>query len=288
MACGSAHGRLALGVHGNGQRATRQVDRDRNIGVHEPQTHGDRDRCAGAGSAGERQADAALPYRELDAAGRAVREFDIGAARERGRLLDARAESLDVAAGELAKEHCMGIPGVGQFDRNGTIDVDRRRAEGADESHVDRDERLSRGELDITRADAGVGLDARGARAESCAASDVKRHTAQAIAAHLWHAPVGVEDPHAGGAAVDRWGKDEQDSVGANAEVAIAQADGLFGGEGGFARSVDNDEVVAEPLVLRKCKGGHRGIDECSVRAGVRVTSPPTRSGCARPRRRCL
>ena len=86
-------------------------------------------------------------------------------------------------------------------------------------------------------------------------ARDVDSDASDAVAAHLRDRAVGVDDAHADVAVRLSGGQDEENAVGADAEPAIAKGDGALGRDDCLVLRVDDDEVVAQPLVLEKLHG---------------------------------
>jgi len=79
------------------------------------------------------------------------------------------------------------------------------------------------------------------------ASGDVEGDAAETVAAHLWPRTVSVVHDHAG-VGLGVWGN-EKDSVGADAEVSVAEsADEVRGKGRGFG--VEEDEVVAEAVIF--------------------------------------
>jgi hypothetical protein len=76
-----------------------------------------------------------------------------------------------------------------------------------------------------------------------------------AIAAHLRDRAVGVEDTHPDVAVRSSGRQDEQNAVRADAEPTVAQGDGALRRDDSLVVRVDDDEVVAQPLVLEKLHG---------------------------------
>ena len=103
---------------------------------------------------------------------------------------------------------------------------------------------------DLQREDAGAGLDVEAAalRPDEAPLDGVLRQAADAVAAHLGLGAVGVEDAHSYRCLVGR--QDEQDAVGADAEVTVAHGDGESRPVALVALRFDEDEVVAGAVHL--------------------------------------
>ena len=108
---------------------------------------------------------------------------------------------------------------------------------------------------EVEGEDAPAGLDGDLGAAGDAVVVDVLGDAADAVAAHLAFGAVGVEHAHAG---VGPFGGGDQDqAVGADAEVAVADGAGEGGqvAGGGLVEEVDVDVVVAEAVHLGESHG---------------------------------
>ena len=197
---------------------------------------------ARAGAARQRDAAAALPDHQIDLAARThVRELDVGALGETLRRLEQGTELLGQRAqrGAVVEEdHRVGVAhrdgrelkaaAVGR-DR---LAQDARRAGGQDRDLVARQPRAAhldghganapRLDVQVAGEHAGAGLDAQGGAAQRrVGLVEQLGDAADAVAAHLGLAAVGVEHAHARVAHLA--GQDREHAVAADAEVAIAE-----------------------------------------------------------------
>ncbi len=86
-------------------------------------------------------------------------------------------------------------------------------------------------------------------------ARDVHGDAPDTVAAHLGDRAVRVQDAHAHVAARLAGRQHEDDAVGADAEPPVAEGDGAIRRHGVLVLRVDDDEVVAQPLVFEKLHG---------------------------------
>ena len=149
-------------------------------------------------------------------------------------------------------EHPDGVVAdAARFDARG-IEARRLRTEGRRRAHVDAHAPVV---LDRRLDDAAERLDADRAPVGEAVIEHEAREAAGAVAALLDLGAVGVEDPVAEVDPFARRRLDEQDLVGADAEMAIGDAPPLLAPEAQrLANAVDDDEVVARAVHLREAK----------------------------------
>src|SRR5437762_2377821 len=157
--------------------------------------------------------------------------------------------------------------------------------------HGDGDARHAAGAVEerLDRLHARVGLDAQRLGAHQPAVADELGEPADAVAAHLGAAPVGVVDRHAAVGLAVRGREEEDEAVRADAAAAVAEARRERRGVAREARArVDVDEVVRRPVELREAQRGHgAGPDpynalRCSVNR-ARLDDRGARPVCIRP-----
>src|SRR5262249_14141425 len=253
-------------VHLEMEQAAVHHHRDRAIGVSEPYAR--RGDGAGAAPGGESLTGAALPdpdahpLRSHDA-----RELHVRSPRQEGVVLERGAERVESgrrgivdeahavrvadADGGDAKDRARHLDGLRHDLPRGTAAGDVVAAE-AGAAHVDRDvDDASILALDAAVDDAARGLDPEAIVGGPAVLAPPAREDAQAVAALLGLAAVGVVDPESG---VGVRGRHEcQHAVAADAAMAVAQAAHHLRREGeGEARGLDDEIIVAERMPLRE------------------------------------
>ena len=166
------------------------------------------------------------------------------------------------AVGVAHRDAGDGERAAGDFERR----VDRRiagerrgnLAAGEDRlAHVDADALdLAGAEFEVERGTACRRRRSAAGRGGDAVVVDVLGDAADAVAAHFGLGAVGVEHPHLGVGAVD--GADQDQAVGADAEVAIGDRAGEGRGVGGnrLAEAIDVDVVVAGAVHFGEEHGG--------------------------------
>src|SRR5438128_5983318 len=98
--------------------------------------------------------------------------------------------------------------------------------------------------------------------------------TADTVATHFAFRAVGIKHPHAHvGLAGSRWGKNEDQSIAADAKVAVGNLrSSLRGVRNGFGETVDVDVVVADAVHLGELHGDSvkSWAGDCSRISGAR------------------
>ncbi len=143
---------------------------------------------------------------------------------------DARVGRIVDEHHEMRIPHARSVTPVGhavvggfEVERAGRVERNRRRVEG-NRTHVDRrrDDVTVRVGLDVDDAASAVGIDDEPLAVAEAGANRGPRETPHAVPAHLGAPTVGVVEHHrAIGAALA--GQEEQQAVGADAQVAVAQ-----------------------------------------------------------------
>jgi hypothetical protein len=150
------------------------------------------------------------------------------------------------------EDHRVRIPRVRHPDFEGTlVDSNRAPAEAPNDPHFDGDG--IKGNAATQRS--SVRLDEQ--LAATVALCDVAGDASQTIATHLGDGTVSIEDAHSRlrGALSRR--EDEEDAVGSDAPMTIADCNGIDPRARSFVRGLEDHEVVAEPLVFREGQGAH-------------------------------
>jgi hypothetical protein len=150
-------------------------------------------------------------------------------------------------------------------------------------AHIDADRLdLAAGEVEVQRQHAAAGLDLQRVVARQAAVVDELGDAADAVAAHLRLAAVGVEHAHL--RVGDLGAADEDEAVAADAEVAVAHGarQGRRVGGFGLVEAIDVDVVVAEAVHLHESHGQNPGLGGCAhshsiVAGGLLLMSYTTR-----------
>lgn len=285
-----ARHRDAIGAspHGDLERTAWKPHLDRLAPDGATRLDGRHGRCACAGAARARPACAAFVDVQLHRRGSSAlehaREADIGFLRKERVALEQRPEARARGVGHIEEHHVR----VAHGDRrhaDGSRSCLQRRVDrrslaehghlrGLEARRAHRDAHLRAGVLEGQhrgRVGARVGLEVDApADLEAPGAREVQGHAAQAVAAHLGAAPIGVEHPH--GEALVR-ALHEEHAVGAHPAVSVAHRDDLVRREC-RGREVDHDEVVAEAFVFLERDPAHRGVVTCGASLG---NPPPAR-----------
>ncbi len=207
-------------------------------------------------------------------------ERDVRAVGERGRAFDARADGDQVdRVGILDADRALRVADRDELERQaldlavavvgaGWIVLGRAQRRAA---HVDAAAPI----VEDRRADlAGDRADRELAPVGPAAAVQVHDRLARAVARQLGLRPVGVEDAQVGDESGLVGLAQQQDAVGADAEVAVAQRAHPIGAQRRASRRCSSDEVVvAQRLPLLEGDRGHAGPDSSSRRppAATRV-----------------
>lgn len=267
------------------ERAARQADFDGLLADRATRLDGRHGRCACAGAARARPACAAFVDVQLHRCGSSAlehaREADIGFLRKERVALEQRPEARARGVGHIEEHHVRVAHGHRRHADGSRSCLQRRvdRRSLAEHGHLrglearraHRDAHLRAGVLEGQhrgRVGARVGLEVDApADLEAPGAREVQGHAAQAVAAHLGAAPIGVDHPH--GEALVR-ALHEEHAVGAHPAVSVAHRDDLVRRER-RGREVDHDEVVAEAFVFLERDPAHRGVVTC----GASLGNPP-------------
>ncbi len=203
-------------------------------------------RCACSGAAAQRLPHSSFPDPHGDfVLASDLDEFHVGQFREANVVLEVRTVLGDARAGGIVNEHHeVRIPHSGRIplicdavklgrepERAGRIERDGGRVEG-DRTHVDGGGDHLAGVAERVRdlAAATVGVDHEPTAVAAAVAHCHRSEAADAVAAHLGHAAVGVEQGHAHIGAVST-PRDDHEPVGADAPVAVAQRSGNLTGD---------------------------------------------------------
>lgn len=234
----------------------------------ELEVDGDGGGGARGGATGECGTCPAFPDAEAEGVGLGCEEADVDLLREVGVCGESGSDGVEADVGVY--ENGMGVPdGGGEELELLALANDDAALGRCDGSEVDLDVGgvVVRVERNGAGLGAGVGGDSEveGGWVGGGGGSDVEGYAAEAVAAHLGTGAVGVEDDHLG-VFGGVWG-DEEDAVGADAEVAVADGLNELRGEG-LGGALDEDEVVAESVVLGEGDGHGRDGCKAGSRAG--------------------
>ncbi len=256
------------------QVATRHVDSD--VVTHQSASVCHRGCRARTGPAAQRLADAALPHAHGDLVGTGDGdELDVGVLREALVDLELRARGGDVRGLRVVDEqHEMRVahPGGVPFVRDTVVrrfEAERARCRERDGggverrgAHVDgRGDHLARVvELQVDRTTTTVGVDDEALPVTDSLPVHDPREAADAIPAHLRDVAVGVEQLHPAVGAVGAGAHDDE-AVGADAAMAVAERDGLIRQDPLHARvgiePRPDEEVVPRGVQLREADRAH-------------------------------
>lgn len=147
----------------------------------------------------------------------------------------------------------MRVPRICGRQRDASpVDLQCAIAQDSDDAHLHSDHSFAVRVCDCACARSSIGVDSQRPVPDVQRAGKVQRHATQTIAAHLGKRTVRIDDAHARPTIRSAWRQHEKNPIRADAQATIAQSNRTLCGKTSLVVRLDDDEIVAEPLVFEK------------------------------------